>query len=140
VTAIRLQDYEKAARLATGGQAQGGARPLKAEWEKKQDEIVPALGEDDIAYIVSKMTGIRCSSSRRRSPSGFLRLEDELHKRIVGQNQAVTSIVRAIRRSRVGPQAPTKPIGSFIFLGHRVGKTELAAPSPRCSSTDERAL
>jgi ATP-dependent Clp protease ATP-binding subunit ClpC len=142
VTAIRLQDYEKAARLRdTEGKLKEELDRLKAAWEKKQDEIVPVLGEDDIAYIVSKMTGIPMFKLEEKESERLLRLEEELHKRIVGQDQAVTSIVRAIRRSRVGLKAPTKPIGSFIFLGPTgVGKTELARALAGVLFNDERAL
>jgi ATP-dependent Clp protease ATP-binding subunit ClpC len=142
VTAIRLQDYEKAARLRdTEGKLKAELDRLKQEWEKKQDEIVPVLGEDDIAYIVSKMTGIPIFKLEEKESERLLRLEEELHKRIVGQDEAVTAVVRAIRRSRVGLKAPNKPIGSFIFLGPTgVGKTELARALAAVLFNDEKAL
>lgn len=142
VTAIRLQDYEKAARLRDGeGKLKAELDLLKQEWERKQDEIIPALGEDDIAYIVSKMTGIPIFKLEEKESERLLRLEEELHKRIVGQDEAVTAVVRAIRRSRVGLKAPNKPIGSFIFLGPTgVGKTELARALAAVLFNDERAL
>jgi ATP-dependent Clp protease ATP-binding subunit ClpC len=142
VTAIRLQDYEKAARLRdTEGRLKVELEQARAAWEKKQDEIVPVLGEDDIAYIVSKMTGIPTVRIEERETERLLRMEEELHKRIVGQDEAVTAVVRAIRRSRVGLKAPNKPIGSFIFLGPTgVGKTELARALASTLFNDEQAL
>ncbi|HEY6055677.1 MAG TPA: Clp protease N-terminal domain-containing protein, partial [Gaiellaceae bacterium] len=89
VTAIRLQDYEKAARLRdTEGRLKGELEQARAAWEKKQDEIVPVLGEDDIAYIVSKMTGIPTVRIEERETERLLRMGEELHKRIVGQDEA----------------------------------------------------
>src|SRR5512139_1756093 len=142
VTAIRLQDYEKAARLRdTEGRLKLELEQAKQDWEKQQDAVVPLLGEDDIAYIVSKMTGIPTVRIEERESERLLRMEDELHKRIVGQDEAVTAIVRAIRRSRVGLKARNKPIGSFIFLGPTgVGKTELARALAATLFNDERAL
>jgi len=142
VTAIRLQDYEKAARLRdTEGRLKLELEAARADWEKKQDEVVPVLGEDDIAYIVSKMTGIPTVRIEERETERLLRMEEELHKRIVGQDEAVTAVVRAIRRSRVGLKPPNKPIGSFIFLGPTgVGKTELARALAGVLFNDERAL
>ncbi len=142
VTAIRLQDYEKAARLRdTEGRLKIELETARAAWEKKQDEIVPRLGEDDIAYIVSKMTGIPTVRIEERETERLLRMEEELHKRIVGQDEAVTAVVRAIRRSRVGLKPQNKPIGSFIFLGPTgVGKTELARALAGVLFNDERAL
>ena len=102
---------------------------------------MPVLGEDDIAYIVSKMTGIPTVRIEERETERLLRMEEELHKRIVGQDEAVTAVVRAIRRSRVGLKPPNKPIGSFIFLGPTgVGKTELARALAGVLFNDERAL
>jgi len=142
VAAIRLQDYEKAARLRdTEGRLKTELEALKQDWEKKQDEITPVLGEDDIAYIVSKMTGIPIFKLEEKESERLLRLGEELHRRIVGQDEAVTAVVRAIRRSRVGLKAPNKPIGSFIFLGPTgVGKTELARALAAVLFNDPKAL
>jgi ATP-dependent Clp protease ATP-binding subunit ClpC len=142
VAAIRIQDYEKAAHLRDREEKErAGLEQLKQEWEKKQDQIEPVLGEDDIAYIISKMTSIPITKLEEKDSEKLLRLEDELHKRIVGQDEAVTSIVRAIRRSRVGLKQPNKPIGSFVFLGPTgVGKTELARALAAVLFNDERAL
>jgi ATP-dependent Clp protease ATP-binding subunit ClpC len=142
VTAIRLQDYEKAARLRDAeGRLKAELETARAAWEKQQDEVVPVLGEEDIAYIVSKMTGIPTVRIEERETERLLRMEDALHKRIVGQDEAVTAVVKAIRRSRVGLKSPNKPIGSFIFLGPTgVGKTELARALAGELFNDDRAL
>jgi ATP-dependent Clp protease ATP-binding subunit ClpC len=142
VAAIRVQDYEKAASLRDSEEKErADLEKTKQEWEQKQDEIVPVLGEDDIAYIVSKMTSIPVTKLEEKESQRLLRLEDELHKRIVGQDEAVASIVKAIRRSRVGLKPPNKPIGSFVFLGPTgVGKTELARALAEVLFNDERAL
>jgi ATP-dependent Clp protease ATP-binding subunit ClpC len=142
VTAIRIQDYEKAARLRDREEKErADLEKLKQDWEKKQDLIEPVLGEEDIAYIISKMTSIPITKLEEKDSAKLLRLEDELHKRIVGQNKAVASIVRAIRRSRVGLKQHNKPIGSFVFLGPTgVGKTELARALATVLFNDERAL
>jgi len=142
VGAIRVQDYEKAAHLRDREEKErAGLELLKQEWEKKQDLIEPVLGEDDIAYIISKMTSIPITKLEEKDSEKLLRLEDELHKRIVGQDEAVASIVRAIRRSRVGLKQHNKPIGSFVFLGPTgVGKTELARALAAVLFNDERAL
>jgi len=142
VAAIRIQDYEKAAKLRDREEKdRDELERLKQEWEKRQDEIVPVLGEDDIAHVLSKMTTIPITKLEEKESTRLLRLDDELHKRIVGQDEAVTSIVKAIRRSRVGLKPPNKPIGSFIFLGPTgVGKTELARALAAVLFNDERAL
>ncbi len=142
VTAIRLQDYERAARLRdTEERLRRELEQRKRDWERKQDEVLPELTEDDIAYIVSKMTGIPVFKLEEKESERLLRMEEELHKRIVGQDEAVASVTRAIRRSRVGLRLQTKPIGSFIFLGPTgVGKTELARALAATLFDDEKAL
>jgi ATP-dependent Clp protease ATP-binding subunit ClpC len=142
VAAIQVQDYERAASLRDKEKKERiRLEEMKQDWEKRQDEIVPVLGEEDIAYMVSKMTSIPITKLEEKESARLLRLEDEMHKRIVGQDEAVTSIVRAIRRSRVGLKRPDMPIGSFIFLGPTgVGKTELARALAAILFNDERAL
>ncbi len=142
VAAIRVQDYEKAASLRDSEEKlRRDLDQRKKEWEKKQDEVLPELTEDDIAYIVSKMTGIPVFKLEEKESERLLRMEEELHKRIVGQDEAVSGVTTAIRRSRVGLRLPTKPIGSFMFLGPTgVGKTELARALAAVLFDDERAL
>ncbi len=96
-------------------------------WKESQEKNTPVVGEEDVATIVSNITGIPLARLEEKEASRLLRMEEELHKRIVGQNEAITAVARAIRRSRVGLKARRQPIGSFIFLGPTgVGKTELA--------------
>jgi ATP-dependent Clp protease ATP-binding subunit ClpC len=142
VNAIRVQDYELAAHLRDREEKlRRDLEQYKIEWEKKQEEVTPDLTEDDVAYIVSKMTGIPVLRLEETESEKLLRMEDELHKRIVGQDEAVASVTRAIRRSRVGLRLHTKPIGSFIFLGPTgVGKTELAKALAAVLFDDEKAL
>ena len=100
---------------------------IHKDWKDSQEKNVPVIGEEDVAVIVSHITGIPLSRLEEKEASRLLRMEEELHKRIVGQNVAIEAVSRAIRRSRVGLKTRKQPIGSFIFLGPTgVGKTELA--------------
>jgi len=100
---------------------------IHRDWKDNQEKNVPVIGEEDVAGIVSHITGIPLSRLEEKEASRLLRMEDELHKRIVGQDEAIYAVSRAIRRSRVGLKTRKQPIGSFIFLGPTgVGKTELA--------------
>jgi ATP-dependent Clp protease ATP-binding subunit ClpC len=100
---------------------------IHKDWKDNQEKNVPLIGEEEIALIVSNSTGIPLAKLEEKEVSRLLRMEDELHKRIVGQDEAIVAVSRAIRRSRVGLKARRQPIGSFIFLGPTgVGKTELA--------------
>ncbi|MDI6756487.1 MAG: ATP-dependent Clp protease ATP-binding subunit [Endomicrobiia bacterium] len=99
----------------------------KKKWRRSREESRPVVSGDDIAVIVSKWTNIPLTRLTEKEQELLLNLEDELHKRVVGQDEAVKIIARALRRSRTGMRDPVKPIGSFIFLGPTgVGKTELA--------------
>jgi ATP-dependent Clp protease ATP-binding subunit ClpC len=99
----------------------------KREWKKNQEKHKPVITKEDVAYVVSKMTGIPLFKLEEEESNKLLRMEEFLHKRIVGQNEAISAVCRAIRRSRAGLKEAKKPIGSFIFLGPTgVGKTELA--------------
>ncbi len=96
-------------------------------WREAQEKVQPVIGEDEIAGIVSKITGIPLFKLEEKESEKLLRMEDYLHKRIIGQDEAIRAVSRAIRRSRAGIKSRKKPIGSFIFLGPTgVGKTELA--------------
>ena len=125
--AINSQEFERAASL------RDSEKKLKAEYEKARDDWKKQnshcngeVGEQDIAEIVSSWTGVPVSQLTEEESARLLRLEDELHNRIVGQDEAVTAVAKAIRRGRVGLKDPKRPIGSFIFLGPTgVGKTEL---------------
>lgn len=104
---------------------------------KSHDEVTPA----DIADIVSSWTGVPVTQLSTEERDRLLHMEDELHRRIVGQDEAVEAVSRAIRRGRVGLKDPKKPIGSFIFLGPTgVGKTELCKALAAAMFGDENAM
>jgi len=100
---------------------------IHKDWKDDQEKNIPVVDEEEIALIVSHITGIPLSRLEEKEASRLLRMEEEIHKRIVGQDAAIDAVSRAIRRSRVGLKTRKQPIGSFIFLGPTgVGKTELA--------------
>jgi ATP-dependent Clp protease ATP-binding subunit ClpC len=126
--AISMQNFEEAVRHR---EEEERLRKLleesKREWKKNQEKQKPSIGKEDVAYVVSKMTGIPLFKLEEEESNKLLRMEEFLHKRVVGQNEAISAVCRAIRRSRAGLKEAKKPIGSFIFLGPTgVGKTELA--------------
>ena len=127
-SAISAQDFEKAAELRDierGVQAE--MQTEQQEWEKKQKEHRPILKCDDVAFIVGRWTGVPVTRMKEGETKRLVHMEDEIKKRIVGQEDAIVAISRAIRRSRAGLKDPRRPIGSFIFSGPTgVGKTELA--------------
>jgi ATP-dependent Clp protease ATP-binding subunit ClpC len=127
-TAISSQEYEKAARLRDKEkELRKALDEAKKKWKEKRDTTQPAITAEDIASIVSKWTGIPVNRLTEKESDKLIHLEDELHKRVVGQEEAIKSLSQAIRRSRTGLKDPKRPIGSFIFLGPTgVGKTELA--------------
>ena len=126
--AIAGQEYEKAARLRDKEKEMKKAlEDERKKWREKRDATTPAVSGEDIAAIVSKWTGIPTQKLTQKEQDKLIRMEDEIHKRVVGQKEAIAAISQAIRRSRTGLKDPKKPIGSFIFLGPTgVGKTELA--------------
>jgi ATP-dependent Clp protease ATP-binding subunit ClpC len=126
--AVKNQEFEKAAQLRDELKfKKEELESLKRKWEEEKSKEVVILTAEDIAQIVSKMTGIPVFRLEEKESKKLLRMEEEIKKRLVGQDEAVTAITKAIRRSRAGLGDPRKPIGSFIFLGPTgVGKTELA--------------
>jgi ATP-dependent Clp protease ATP-binding subunit ClpC len=126
--AIGSQEYEKAARLRDEEQkARSELERQKSEWQQRSATQKNTVTEEDIAHIVSSWTGIPVKKLAAAETERLLHLEDELHKRVIGQDQAVIAVAKAIRRARAGLKDPRRPIGSFIFLGPTgVGKTELA--------------
>jgi len=127
--AIEAQEFEKAANLRDQERKlTNKKRELEEQWERGEGEHErPAIGEDEIADIVSMWTGIPVFKLTEAETQKLMRMEDELHKRVIGQGQAVEVISKAIRRSRAGLKDPKRPTGSFVFLGPSgVGKTELA--------------
>ncbi len=127
-TAVKSQEFEKAAHLRD--QIKLKKEQLekdKKEWEEKRSNKKVVIKEDDIASVISKITGIPLFKLEEKESKKLLRMEEQLAERIVGQDQAIRSIAKAIRRTRAGLKDPSKPIGTFIFLGPTgVGKTELA--------------
>jgi ATP-dependent Clp protease ATP-binding subunit ClpC len=140
--AIRDQDFEKAAELRDKERdLQSEIRRRREEWEKERRTFRPGITEDDTAFIVSRWTGIPVSRLQEGETDRLMHMEEELHKQVVGQHEAITGISRAIRRSRAGLKDPNRPIGSFIFSGPTgVGKTELARALARFLFADETAL
>jgi ATP-dependent Clp protease ATP-binding subunit ClpC len=128
--AIEAQEFEKAANLRDKERRlTNKKRELEEQWEAGEAEGAerPAIGEEEIADIVSMWTGIPVFKLTEAETQKLMRMEDELHKRVIGQHAAVEVISKAIRRSRAGLKDPKRPTGSFVFLGPSgVGKTELA--------------
>ena len=126
--AIEAQEFEKAANLRDKErQLTNRKRELEDQWADGEGGERPEVGEEEIADIVSMWTGIPVFKLTEAETKKLLRMEDELHKRVIGQDVAITAVSKAIRRSRAGIKDPKRPAGSFIFLGPSgVGKTELA--------------
>jgi len=140
--AIRAQEYEKAAKMRDKEkEARTRLKELKKGWmEAKRDKDVEVDGED-IAAVVSVMTGIPVVKLEEEESAKLLQMESALAKRVVGQEEAVSAVARAVRRNRVGLRDPKRPIGSFIFLGPTgVGKTELARALAGFLFNDDDAL
>lgn len=115
--------------------------PLEEEWRKKRGTGSPEVAKEDIAEVISKTTGIPVAELKEEEKEKLIHLEEKIHKRIVGQDEAVKSISEAIRRARVGLKSPKRPIASFIFLGPTgVGKTELARALAELIFGDEEAM
>jgi ATP-dependent Clp protease ATP-binding subunit ClpC len=140
--AIRDQDFERAAYLRDREkEVQEEIKRRRDEWERKQHEFRPSIGEDEISFIVGRWTGIPVTRLKEAETERLLQMEDQLHKSVIGQDEAIEAISRAIRRSRAGLKDPDRPIGSFIFCGPTgVGKTELARSLARFLFADDGAL
>ena len=140
--AVRDQNFERAASLRDRErELQSDIRKKQEEWEKRRQSHRPELGEEEIAFIVSRWTGIPVTRLQEAETSRLLRMEDEIHRTVIGQQEAIAAIARSIRRSRAGLKDPRRPIGSFIFCGPTgVGKTELARALAKFLFADEQAL
>jgi ATP-dependent Clp protease ATP-binding subunit ClpC len=140
--AIEAQEFEKAANLRDQErQLTQRKRELEEAWESGESGDRPSIGEEEIADIVSMWTGIPVFKLTEAETQKLMRMEDELHKRVIGQHAAVEVISKAIRRSRAGLKDPKRPTGSFIFLGPSgVGKTELARTLAEFLFGDEDAM
>jgi ATP-dependent Clp protease ATP-binding subunit ClpC len=139
---ISRQEYEKAARIRDRErELKKVIEEMKKTWRETRDATVSMVTPEDIAYIVSKWTNIPVMRLNEKEQERLVRMEDELRKRIVGQDEALHSISQAIRRSRTGMKDPKKPIGSFIFLGPTgVGKTEVARTLAEFLFGDENSM
>jgi ATP-dependent Clp protease ATP-binding subunit ClpC len=139
---VRLHDIEKA--QAIRAQEDRLKKTYELQYKKWKDSLnkeVPVVGEEDIAYTVSKMTGIPLYKLEEAESEKLLKMEETLHRRIIGQDDAIKAVAKAIRRSRAGLKSKNRPIGSFFFLGPTgVGKTELAKTLAEFMFNDESAL
>ena len=140
--AVRDQNFERAASLRDQErELQAEIRRKQEEWERERQTRRPTINEEGVAFIVSRWTGIPVTRLQEAETARLLRMEEELHESVVGQNEAIEVISRAIRRSRAGLKDPKRPIGSFIFSGPTgVGKTELARALARFLFADATAL
>lgn len=139
---VKLHDFEKGAAVKND---EDRIKKLydhsNKKWRENQQKDTPVVVEDDVSYTVSRITGIPLAKLEEKETEKLLRMEDELHKRIIAQDEAVKSISKAIRRSRAGLKSRKRPIGSFFFLGPTgVGKTELAKALTEFLFNDENAL
>lgn len=141
-SAVNNQDFERAATLRDEEkELKEKYEAEKSSWQEKNARTTGEVGTSEIAEIVSSWTGIPVVQLTQEESQRLLHLEEELHKRIVGQHEAVAAVSKAIRRSRVGLKDPKRPIGSFIFLGPTgVGKTELCKALAAAMFGDENAM
>ncbi|HHX59005.1 MAG TPA: ATP-dependent Clp protease ATP-binding subunit, partial [Candidatus Moranbacteria bacterium] len=141
--AVRNQEFEEAAALRDQERKiKEELAELKKEWEQQIGTAdLSLVTDEDVAYIVSSWTGVPVKKLAEEESARLLNLEEILHQRVIGQDEAVESVSRAIRRARAGLKDPRRPVGSFIFLGPTgVGKTELARALAEAMFGDERAM
>src|SRR4051812_40218925 len=140
--AIEAQEFEKAANLRDKErQLTNKKRELEEQWRSGESGERPEIGEEEIADIVSMWTGIPVFKLTEAETQKLMRMEEELHKRVIGQDAAIEAVSKAIRRSRAGLKDPKRPTGSFIFLGPSgVGKTELGRTLAEFLFGDEEAM
>jgi ATP-dependent Clp protease ATP-binding subunit ClpC len=140
--AVERQNFEQAKRLADQEkEKQDRKSTLESEWRSEGVDLFDVVDEDVIADVLANWTGIPVYKLTEEETARLLRMEDELHKRVVGQNPAIEALSRAIRRTRAGLKDPKRPSGSFIFLGPTgVGKSELAKALAELLFGDEDAL
>ena len=140
--AIYNQDFEKAARLRDAeNEAREKYEGEISKWRKRKNRDIIEIGEENIAEIISKWTGIPVQKLTEDENEKLKHLEEKLHERVVGQDEAVEAVSKAIRRGRVGLKDPKRPIGSFLFLGPTgVGKTELSKALAEILFENENAI
>jgi ATP-dependent Clp protease ATP-binding subunit ClpC len=141
-SAVKSQDFERAAKMRDEEKTLREKVDLqKKEWQESNVRKVNEVTDEEIADIVSSWTGIPVQKLAQEENEKLLHMEDVLHKRVIGQDEAVSAIARAIRRGRVGLKDPKRPVGSFIFLGPTgVGKTELSKALAETLFGDENAM
>jgi ATP-dependent Clp protease ATP-binding subunit ClpC len=142
MAAIEEQDFEKAAKLRDKEEEYSQKlEDMKKDWEKEKASQDTKVTSEDIAMIVSEWTGIPVSKMEQSETEKLLHLEDVLHERVIGQQEAIKAVSQAVRRARSGLKDPKRPIGSFIFLGPTgVGKTELAKALAEALFGEEDAM
>ncbi len=141
--AVKNEEFDKAAKLKKEiKEIESRIKELEEKREKSTEEgEKPVVTAEDIAEVISEMTGIPASKLQEEEIQKLLRMEEELHKRVIGQERAIKAISEAIRRARAGLQPPNRPLGSFLFLGPTgVGKTELAKALAEYLFGDETAI
>lgn len=140
--AINVQDFEKAARLRDKEkELKNQLEEAKNDWKMQNNTSANVVGEPEIARVVSRWTNIPVQKLTERESERLLKLEEILHERVIGQEEAVKSVARSVRRARVGLKDPKRPIGSFIFLGPTgVGKTELSKALAEAMFSDENNM
>ncbi len=140
--AVRRDDYPRAQELHNQiKKLESEIEKIRADWEKNRGESRATIGSDDVAKIVSSWTGVPVVKLTEEESHKLMHLEEELHKRVIGQEEAVSAVAKAIRRARAGLKDPDKPIGSFIFVGPTgVGKTELSKALAAAMFGDERLM
>lgn len=141
-SSVKSQEFEKAAGLRDKiNELRRRRDEMRRKFENSKSKTVPVVRAEEIAYVISKQTGIPIYKIEEKESEKLLKLEDELHKRVIGQDEAIKAIAKSIRRSRSGMADPNKPIGSFIFLGPTgVGKTEVARTLAEILFEDRDAL
>ncbi len=140
--AVNRQEFEKAATLRDRErELKAEIERLKQDWTSKKNKEEPCVTEDDVAAVVSEWVGIPVTRLKEEEVERLKHMEEILHERVIGQDEAISAVARAIRRSRSGIRDPKKPIGSFLFLGPTgVGKTELARTLADFLFGDETAM
>ncbi len=140
--AVKAQDFEAAARIRDQENIQREElNEVRRQWEETRSGLYKSVTEEDIAEVVSGWTGVPVTSLTESESARLLKMEDILHQRVIGQDEAVSAVSRAIRRGRVGLKDPKRPVGSFLFLGPTgVGKTELSKALSEAVFGDEDAM
>ena len=140
--AVRRDEYGKAQEIMDQIKAiRAEIDKIQADWKSRPNENMASIGSDEVAKIVSSWTGIPVLKLTQEESEKLLHLEEELHKRVIGQDEAVSAVAKAIRRARAGLKDPNKPIGSFIFVGPTgVGKTELSKALAQAMFGDDKLM